>query len=49
MKKINDMQRLRGHLEKNWGLRIEYLKYQIYDLYNSRSYLTFRQLIVVGV
>ena len=30
MKKRNDMQRLRGHLEKNWELRIEYLKYQIH-------------------
>ncbi len=30
MKKLNDMQRLKDHLEKNWGVRIEYLKYQIY-------------------
>jgi hypothetical protein len=30
MKKINDMQRLKDLLEKNWELRIEYLKYQIY-------------------
>jgi len=24
------MKRLKDHLEKDWGLRIEYLKYQIY-------------------
>ena len=35
MKKRNDMQRLRGHLEKNWELRIEYLKYQIHVIVNK--------------
>ncbi|MCG7848102.1 MAG: hypothetical protein MIO93_02840 [ANME-2 cluster archaeon] len=30
MKKINDMQRLKVHLEKNQEIGIEYLKYQTY-------------------
>jgi hypothetical protein len=40
------MQRLRGHLEKNWELRIEYLKYQIHvviELYQI-SWLPFAYL-----
>ncbi len=41
MKKINDMQRLIDHLEKNWGLRIEYLKYQIYVLCRCKNAFMF--------
>jgi len=31
------MKRLKDHLEKNCGLRIEYLKYQIYDITNQQT------------
>jgi len=32
------MKRLKDHLEKNCGLRIEYLKYQIYDIRSSTGH-----------